>query len=83
MKEVWRLSRARDNRHTHASILIANGCDAGVVADRLGHENVAFTLRRYRHLFARQRKGAAFGMSELVRAEQLDRPTILAEQLPN
>jgi integrase len=75
--------RVHDLRHTHASILIANGYDAGVVADRLGHENVAFTLRRYRHLFARQRKGAAFGMSELVRAEQLDRPTMPTNQLPN
>jgi hypothetical protein len=46
-----------------------------------GH--VAFTLRRYRHLFARQRKGAAFGMSELVRAEHLDRTAMPTELLRN
>ncbi len=75
--------RVHDLRHTHASILIANGHDAGVVADRLGRENVAFTLRRYRHLFARQKRGAAFGMSDLVHADQLDRETLPRELRPN
>ena len=75
--------RVHDLRHTHASILIANGRDAGVVADRLGHENVAFTMNRYRHLFARQKRGAAFGMSDLVHADQLDRETLPRDFRPN
>jgi integrase len=75
--------RVHGLRHTHASILIANACDTGVVADRLGHENAAFTLRRYQHLFARQKKGAAFGTSDLVHADQLDRQTLPREFWPN
>ena len=63
--------RVHDLRHTHASILIANGCDAGVVSDRLGHTNVAFTLQRYRKLFERQRRGAAFGIEDLLKAHRI------------
>jgi integrase len=38
-------------RHTFASMLIAQGRDAAFVADQLGHEDPAFTLRTYVHLF--------------------------------
>lgn len=49
--------RFHDLRHTHASLLIAGGADARLVADRLGHQNVAFTLQIYGHLWpGRQRE---------------------------
>lgn len=38
-------------RHHHASLLIAAGLSPRAVADRLGHEDVAETLRTYSHLW--------------------------------
>ncbi|WP_449314887.1 tyrosine-type recombinase/integrase [Rubneribacter sp.] len=37
-------------RHTHASWLIANGCDLKTLSERLGHADEATTLRIYGHL---------------------------------
>lgn len=37
-------------RHTHASWLIANGCDIKTLSERLGHADVETTLRFYGHL---------------------------------
>lgn len=43
--------RIHDIRHSHASLLIDQGCDALILADRLGHEKVSTTLNIYSHLF--------------------------------
>ena len=43
--------RIHDIRHSHASLLINQGCDALILADRLGHEKVSTTLNTYSHLF--------------------------------
>ncbi|AYY13755.1 site-specific integrase [Actinobacteria bacterium YIM 96077] len=40
-----------DLRHYHASLLIADGRSPRAVADRLGHEDAAETLRTYSHLW--------------------------------
>jgi integrase len=40
-----------DLRHFHASLLIADGLSVRAVADRLGHEDPAETLRTYAHLW--------------------------------
>ena len=37
-------------RHTHASWLIANGCDLKTLSERMGHADEATTLRIYGHL---------------------------------
>lgn len=37
-------------RHTHASWLIANGCDIKTLSERMGHADEATTLRIYGHL---------------------------------
>jgi integrase len=42
-------------RHTHASALIAAGVDVATVSRRLGHANVATTLRVYTHVFDKVR----------------------------
>lgn len=62
MGRIWRPAveglgmRARsgwhDLRHFHASMLIAAGMSVTDVADRLGHEDPAETLRTYAHLWA-------------------------------
>lgn len=37
-------------RHTHATLLLMNGTDAKTVSERLGHADVATTLRIYGHV---------------------------------
>lgn len=43
--------RVHDIRHSHVSLLINNGFDALVIAERVGHENVSTTMNTYAHLF--------------------------------
>lgn len=43
--------RIHDFRHSHASLLIANGANIVLVAKRLGHTNTQQTLNTYAHLF--------------------------------
>ncbi|WP_258111605.1 site-specific integrase [Alicyclobacillus sp. SP_1] len=42
--------RIHDIRHTHASLLLQQGVNPKVVAERLGHANVSITLDTYTHL---------------------------------
>lgn len=42
--------RFHDLRHTHATLLLARGVHIKVVAERLGHSNVAFTMQTYAHV---------------------------------
>lgn len=46
-------------RHTHASILIAQGLEATVVAQRLGHSDASVTLSIYAHSFEERDKVAS------------------------
>jgi integrase len=43
--------RIHDFRHSHASLLISNGADPTIVAQRLGHTGVEMTLNIYSHMF--------------------------------
>ncbi|GGR27479.1 tyrosine-type recombinase/integrase [Deinococcus ruber] len=60
--------RFHDLRHTSASLLIRQGVPAKVVSDRLGHADVAFTLRVYTHLYDDQRRAAAIPLTQLLSA---------------
>lgn len=51
--------RFHDLRHTHATILAAAGVHPRVVQERLGHADVAFTLRRYTGYWANMQETAA------------------------
>lgn len=57
--------RLHDLRHTAASLMIQRGIPAKTVSDRLGHADVAFTLRTYTHLYEEQKEEAAFDLSDL------------------
>lgn len=46
-------------RHTHASWLIANGCDLKTLSERMGHADEATTLRIYGHLMPGRDAAAA------------------------
>jgi integrase len=56
--------RFYDLRHTHASLLIAEGVHAKKIAERLGHSSIKLTMDTYGHLF----EG-----SDRESAEQMDR----------
>jgi integrase len=47
--------RVHDLRHSHASMLIDQGVQPLLIAERLGHENVTITLRVYSHLYKAKR----------------------------
>lgn len=47
--------RFHDLRHMHVSLLNKAGMDARTIADRIGHTDPAFTIRRYAHVFEEQR----------------------------
>ncbi|PGM87692.1 tyrosine-type recombinase/integrase [Bacillus cereus] len=54
-------------RHSHASYLINKGVNPLVVAQRLGHSNVATTLNTYSHLYpSKQAEVVAFMENDLV-----------------
>ena len=57
--------RLHDMRHTAASLMILRGIPPKTVSERLGHADVAFTLRTSTHLYDDQREEAAFDPSDL------------------
>ncbi len=60
--EVPRI-RFHDLRHTHASLLLAEGASLRVIADRLGHSQVSFTAQVYAHaaVAAQEQPASALG----------------------
>lgn len=61
--------RFHDLRHFHVSLLIQRGLDPRTVADRVGHTDPAFTLKRYSHMFEAQRRAAGISLLGLLEAE--------------
>jgi len=47
---LCRLCRARHNRHSFASMLIANGESLAYIKDQLGHSSIQMTVDIYGHL---------------------------------
>ena len=64
--------RIHDIRHSHASLLINQGCDALMLADRLGHEKVSTTLNTYSHLFPHKQQELVHSLESL---QAIDSPT--------
>lgn len=62
--------RFHDLRHTAASLLIRHGVSPKIVADRLGHADVRFTLQVYTHVYDDQREEAAISLSHLLQAKK-------------
>lgn len=46
-------------RHTHATVLLMNGMDMATVSERLGHADVATTMRTYAHVLPGRDQAAA------------------------
>jgi integrase len=62
--------RVYDLRHTCASLLLADGENPKVVSKRLGHADVAMTLRFYSHVLPSMQKGASERLESLLSANQ-------------
>lgn len=58
--------RVHDLRHSHVSLLINNGFDALVIAERVGHENVSTTLNTYAHLFPNKQVALAASLEQMA-----------------
>lgn len=46
-------------RHTHATLLIANGENIKVVSERLGHTDIRMTLNTYTHVLNSMKNNTA------------------------
>jgi integrase len=57
--------RFHDLRHTHATLLLSQGCHPKVVQERLGHENITTTLDTYSHVLPTMQEAAADGLDRL------------------
>lgn len=53
-------------RHTHATLLLGKGIDAKTVQERLGHADVATTLRIYAHVMPARDAQAAAAIEEAI-----------------
>ena len=53
-------------RHTHATMLLANGTDIQTVSERLGHAQVSTTLNTYAHVMEGRDRGAADAFGKLL-----------------
>jgi integrase len=58
--------RLHDLRHTCATLLLEAGENPRVVADRLGHSDVALTLRLYAHVTENMEAGAADRLARVL-----------------
>jgi integrase len=59
--------RFHDLRHTHATILLRQGVHPKVVAERLGHVRVSFTLEVYSHVLPDTQREATKAMERVLR----------------
>lgn len=57
--------RFYDLRHTHASLLIAEGVHPKKIAERLGHASIKLTMDLYGHLFEGSDKESADRMQRI------------------
>jgi len=58
--------RLHDLRHTHASLLLADGVPVKVVSERLGHANATITLGVYQHVMPGMGRQAADRFAALL-----------------
>ena len=55
-----------DLRHSHATWLLANGENAKVASERLGHSTIVLTLDIYSHVLPNMQQGAADRIETLL-----------------
>ena len=58
--------RFHDLRHTHATQLLFDGVGLQVVSERLGHDDIATTIRYYSHVLPSQDTTAAASIDAML-----------------
>jgi hypothetical protein len=58
--------RLHDVRHTYATVSLDSGVDPKIVADRIGHANMAYTLQIYTHRSTGRDRQAAEAVANLI-----------------
>jgi integrase len=66
--------RFHDLRHTHASLLLANGVNPKVIQERLGHAKIDTTMNIYSHVFPSMQREAADKIDALLSAKMSVKP---------
>lgn len=61
--------RFHELRHTHASLLLLQGIHPQVVSERLGHSDIATTLRLYSHVIPSLQTDAAISIEKMLDQE--------------
>ena len=62
-------------RHTHASVLLANGVDLATVSERLGHSSVRVTAEVYSHAIRGRDREAANIWDQIKKRDAATRQT--------
>jgi len=57
-------------RHSHASLLIAEGVDIATVSERMGHANKSVTLNTYSHAIKSKDRAAANALESLLESKK-------------
>lgn len=63
--------RLHDLRHTHASLLLAQGAPIKLVSDRLGHATISMTMDTYAHLLPAMDEGAIDQFEASIHGDQM------------
>ena len=71
--------RLHDVRHTHASLQLRAGQPVKVVSERLGHADVAFTMRVYQHVLPGMQQESADSFAATIAAAEPKRTTLLGK----
>ncbi|MFJ9807330.1 tyrosine-type recombinase/integrase [Streptomyces sp. NPDC101158] len=69
-KAKVRRVRVHDLRHTCASLLLAQGVDARIIMETLGHSTITMTLDTYAHVMQTTLRAAADRMDDAPRARR-------------
>ena len=64
--------RLYDLRHTHATLLLIDGVNPKIVAERLGHSSVVLTLDTYSHVIPTMQKETADKLEKMFYATKSD-----------
>ncbi|HEX2864444.1 MAG TPA: site-specific integrase [Deinococcales bacterium] len=63
-------------RHTYASLSLEAGVPVKLFSERMGHADVAFTMRQYVHTSIEQRRAAALDIAQLTRSSETNVPDL-------
>jgi len=73
--------RLHDARHSHASLMLAQGVHPKVVSERLGHNSVSLTLDVYSHVLPGIQEAAALAFDNAFKGETQEAKQKLSETL--